>query len=95
VPLTVGVNVWFCDGSKDTEDGVSETVTEGVSVTVAVTDLVESATLVAFTVTVWGLVIKAGAVYKPAAVMLPTTGLSDQVTTVLLVPVTVAEKVWV
>jgi hypothetical protein len=27
VPPTVAVNVWFCDGSKDTEDGVSETVT--------------------------------------------------------------------
>jgi hypothetical protein len=95
VPLTVAVNVWFCDGSKDTEDGVSETVTEGVSVTVAVADLVGSATLVAFTVTVWELVIEAGAVYRPAAVMLPTTGLSDQVTAVLPVLVTVAEKVWV
>jgi hypothetical protein len=52
VPLTVAVNVWFCDGSKDTEDGVSETVTGGASVTAAVADLVGSATLVAFTVTV-------------------------------------------
>ena len=90
VPLTVGVNVWFCDGSKDTEDGVSETVTRGMSVRVAVADFVGSATLVAFTVTVWELVIEAGAVYRPAAVMLPTTGLSDQVTAVLLVLVTVA-----
>ena len=94
VPLTVAVNVWFCEGSKDTEDGVSETATRGVSVTVAVADLVGSATLVAFTVTVWELVIEAGAVYRPAAVMLPTTGLSDQVTAVLPVLVTVAEKVW-
>jgi hypothetical protein len=43
------------------------------------------------TVTVWELVIEAGAVYRPAAVMLPTTGLIDHLTVVL--PVTV--KVWV
>jgi hypothetical protein len=95
VPLTVAVNVWLFDGSKDTEDGVSETVTGGVSVTLAVTDFVGSATLVAVTVTVWELAIEAGAVYRPAAVMLPTTGLSDQVTAVLPVLVTVAEKLWV
>ena len=95
MPLTVAVNVWFCDGSKDSEDGVSETATRGVSVTVAVADLVGSATLVAFTVMVCALAIEAGAVYRPAVVMLPTTGLSDQVTTVLPVLVTVAEKVWV
>jgi hypothetical protein len=96
-PLTVAVNVWFCDGCKDTEDGASETVTltGGFRVTVALADFVGSATLVAFTVTVWELVIEAGAVYRPAAVMLPTIGLSDQVTAVLPVLVTVAEKVWV
>jgi hypothetical protein len=95
VPLTVAVKVWFCDGSNDTEDGVSETVTGGVSVTLAEADLVGSATLVALTVMVWELVIEAGAVYRPAAVMLPTCGLSDQVTAVLPVLVMVAEKVWV
>jgi hypothetical protein len=95
VPLTVAVNVWFCDGCKETEDGVNETITGGFRVMVAVADLVGSATLVAFTVTAWELAIEAGAVYRPAAVMLPTTGLSDQVTTVLPVLVTVAEKVWV
>ena len=95
MPLTEAVNVWFCDGCKDTEDGVSETVTVGFRATVAVADFVGSAALVAFTVTVWELVIEAGAVYRPAAVMLPTSGLSVQVTAVLLVLVTVAEKVWV
>jgi hypothetical protein len=95
VPLTVAVNVWLRDGSKDTEGGVSETVTGGVSVTVAEADLVGAATLVALTVTVCELEIEAGAVYRPAVVMLPTIGLSDQVTAVLLVLVTVAEKVWV
>ena len=64
-------------------------------VTLAVTDFVGSATLVAVTVTVWELAIEAGAVYRPAAVMLPTSGLSDQVTAVLPVLVTVAEKLWV
>ena len=57
--------------------------------------MVGSATLVAVTVTVWELEIEAGAVYRPAAVMLPTTGLIDQVTAVLPVLVTVAEKVWI
>ena len=61
----------------------------------AVTDFVGSATLVAVTVTVWELAIEAGAVYRPAAVMLPTTGLSDQVTAVLPALVTAAEKLWV
>jgi hypothetical protein len=62
-----------------------------------VADFVGSATLVAVTVTVtvWGLLIEAGAVYRPAAVMLPTGGLSDQVTALLPVLVTVAEKLWV
>jgi hypothetical protein len=54
--------------------------------------LVGSATLVAVTVTVWELGIEAGALYRPAALMLPTTGLIDQVTAVLAVLVTVAEK---
>jgi hypothetical protein len=75
--------------------GVTVTLTGGFRVTVAVADLVGSATLVAFTVTVWELTIEAGAVYRPAALMLPTAGLSDHVTAVLLVPVTVAEKLWV
>jgi hypothetical protein len=95
VPVTVAVKVRFCNGCKDTEDGVSETVTGGSKVTVAVANLVGSATLVAVTATVWELEIEAGAVYRPAAVMLPTTGLSDHVTAALLVLVTVAEKVWV
>ena len=95
LPLTVAVNVWLCDGNKDTEDGVSETVTGGASVTVAVANFVGSATLVTFTVTVWELVIEGGAVYRPAAVMLPVSGLSDQVTAVLPVLVTEAEKLWV
>ena len=60
----------------------------------AVADFVGSATLVAVTVTVWALEIEAGAVYRPAALMLPRAGVSDQVTAVLPVLVTAAEKVW-
>src|ERR1035437_9156036 len=95
VPVTVVVNCWVCEAVSEVVEGVSEIVTGGLSVTVALVDLVGSATLVAVTVTVWVPVIEAGAVYRPAAVMLPTTGLSDQVTAVLPVLVTVAEKVWV
>ena len=58
-------------------------------------DLVESAMLVAVTVTVWEPEIEAGAVYMPAALMLPTSGLIDHVTAVLPVLVTVAAKLWV
>jgi hypothetical protein len=32
VPPTAAVNVWFCDGSKDTAGGVSETVTGAFTV---------------------------------------------------------------
>ena len=45
-------------------------------------DLVESAMLVAVTVTVWEPEIEAGAVYRPHALMLPTGGLIDHVTAV-------------
>src|ERR1035441_2510422 len=95
VAPTAAVYCWVWEAVRVVVEGVSEIVTGGLSVTVALVDLVGSATLVAVTVTVWELAIEAGAVYRPAAVMLPTTGLSDQVTAVLPVLVTVAEKVWV
>ncbi len=56
--------------------------------TVAEPDLVVSATLVAVTVTVCVVLIVAGAVYRPALDSVPTGGLRDQVTFVLLDPVT-------
>ena len=64
----------------------------GCSVTVAVALLVASATLAALIVTVCVLAIVAGAVYTPFT-RAPTAGWSDQVTAVLLVPVTEAVKV--
>jgi hypothetical protein len=60
--------------------GITETVTEGLRATVALAELVGLATLVAVTVTVWELVIEAGAVYRPAEVIVPTDGLIDHVT---------------
>jgi hypothetical protein len=57
---------------------------------VALADLVGSATLWAFVVTVCAVRMLGGAVYRPAAEMVPTDGLIDQVTAVLLAPKTVA-----
>ncbi len=71
-------------------------VMPGVIVTVAEPDWVESATLVAVMVTVFGDGAVGGAVYKPALVIIPTvlfppaTPLTLQVTWVFDVPVTVA-----
>src|SRR5438445_8613060 len=69
--------------------GLTDTAT-GLSVTVAVADLVESATLVAVRVMVWEEEIVPGAVYKPLVVRVPVVGLMLPFTVVLLVPVTVA-----
>jgi len=56
----------------------------------SVCELVGFAALVAVMVTVLGYGTVAGAVYRPAAEILPTAGLSDQVTAVFDVPVTTA-----
>ena len=74
---------------------VPEPVAVGVNVTTAVADLLVSAVLVAIIVTVWADVMEAGATYVPPDND-PTEGFIDQVTPVLVVPVTVAVKfaVW-
>ena len=59
-------------------------------VTEALADLVGSATLRAVSVTVCDVGILDGAVYRPAEEIVPTDGLIDQVTAVLLAPETVA-----
>ena len=59
---TAAVNVWACEGVRVTLPGVNATLTGGASDTLALADLVESATLVAVTVTVCALGIEAGAV---------------------------------
>ena len=68
----------------------------GSSATMAVADRVGSATLVAVTETACGVVIVAGAMYKPELEMLPTAGSTDQTTSLLLVPVmvTVNCRLW-
>jgi hypothetical protein len=58
--------------------------------TASLADAVGPATLWAVTVTVCDVRILDGAVYKPAEEIVPTGGLIDQVTAVLLVPKTVA-----
>jgi hypothetical protein len=62
VPATAAVNAWVCDGVRVTLPGVSPMLTGGASDTLALAVLVESATLVAFTVTVCALAIEVGAV---------------------------------
>ena len=64
--------------------------TPGVKATVAVAVLVASARLEAVTVTVCGLLILAGAVYRPPLEIEPTGGLMDHAALVLPDPVTVA-----
>ena len=61
-PPTVAISCWVSAAVRVAESGVNEIVTGELSVTVALTDLVGSATLVAFTVTVCGVVMVAGAV---------------------------------
>jgi len=70
--------------------GDTETVTAGVIVTLAAAVFFVSATLVAVTVTVCGLRSAAGAVYRPPLEIVPTAGLTDHVTPLLVVPITVA-----
>src|SRR5678809_1091661 len=89
VPFTVAVNCVLCDAMTVAFAGLRITlILLGTSWTTAVPDLEESTTLVALMVTVCGLVITEGAVYIPFD-RLPTDGLMDQVTPVLVVPVTV------
>ena len=61
-PVTVAVNCWVWDAVRDAVNGVSETVTGGARAMLALADLVESAALVALTVTVCALEIEPGAV---------------------------------
>src|SRR5262245_52338155 len=67
----------------------------GLSVTLAFADLVESAMLVAVTITVCCAAMVACAVSSPAAELVPAlAGLMPQVTAVLPLPVTVALNCW-
>jgi hypothetical protein len=72
--------------------GLIDTLTAGVTVTVAVADSLESATLVAVTETVVS-VVTLGAVNTPEPETDPLV--ADQVTERLLLPVTLAVNCWV
>src|ERR1017187_2383161 len=69
VPPTVAVYCWVWVAARVAESGVNEIVTGGLSVTVALADLVGSATLVAVTVTVWAAAIVAGGGVRARAVV--------------------------
>ena len=64
MPVTVGVKVVLWPPMTDTVAGarLRPTTAVGLSEMVAVADLVESTVLAAFNVTVWALLIVAGAV---------------------------------
>jgi hypothetical protein len=69
--VTVAVNCKVCPAVKLPLAGLIDTVTTGVSVTVALADLSGSAALVAVTVNVWDEEIEAGAVYSPVEESVP------------------------
>lgn len=93
--LTVGVNCCVWPPPRAAVGGATDTVIGGASVIVAVANLVVSAWLVAVTVTVCCVVMLAGAVYRPVALIVPGAfeGI-DQITPVLLEFVTGAENCW-
>ena len=61
LPVIVAVNCWVCEIVSEAAGGVSEIVT-GMRLIMALADWVESASLVAVTVTFWALAMEAGAV---------------------------------
>jgi hypothetical protein len=85
------VKVTDCELVTVADEG--EIVTPGSRLIVADVLFVESAALLAMTITVAGAEKTAGAVYvalSPVETSVPKTGLSDQVTAVFAEPVTVA-----
>lgn len=94
--VTTELNDWVWEADRLAVAGHSDTPTapSGFRVMVAIANLLFSATLVAVTVTVCGLDIVAGAVYRPALDIgdesVPNAGLNDQVTAVFDVPLTKA-----
>jgi hypothetical protein len=99
LPVTSAVNCTFFKAVSAALRGLTPTLTPppagGTSVTAALEDLVESATLVAVTVIRSVPLITEGAVYNPFT-KVPIEGVMDQVTAVFALPVTVAENcaVW-
>src|SRR5205085_1997519 len=90
VPVTEAANCCVSPAVRFAVFGLTVTAIVGLRFTVAVSDLLVSATLVALTVAVCVVGIEAGAVYRPLALIVPGPAMTAQVTAVLLVPVTVA-----
>jgi hypothetical protein len=88
-PETEAVNCCVLPAVSVTVVGLRDMAT-GCSVTVAAAVLVVSAELLAVTVTVCEELTDAGAVYSPLVEIVPTDGLIDQVTAVLVDPDTEA-----
>src|SRR5258708_27182502 len=76
--------------SSEREAGVTETMTGGLRVIVAVADLEGSAALVAVTVTVWVARMEARNSKRPASSHPPTPAAVYHLTAVLVAPVTTA-----
>lgn len=95
VLATVAVNCCVPLATRLTAVGATVRVTGGISVTVAVADLVVSALLVAITTTDCVLEIEVGAVYIPLVLIAPTLGLIVHPTPVVAVLVTAAVNCWV
>src|SRR6266540_2482561 len=89
-PLTAAVNCLVWDAARLAVAGPRVIETVGVSATTALAVLLRSARLPAVTVTFCALPIVAGAVYKPPLEIVPTRGLIDHETPVLLEPLTAA-----
>jgi hypothetical protein len=94
-PVTLAVNCRVCELDKVAEVGLTPTATGGTRLIIALADLVESAALVAVMVTLWAVLMLAGAVYRPLPDNVPTAGLKLQVAAVLVLPVTLAVNCFV
>jgi len=90
--VSVATNCCTCEGYI-ADPAPTETVI-GNSVTVADADLLALATLVAVTTTVCCEEMGVGGVYTPELLTVPTAGLTNHVTAVLLVFVTVGVNCW-
>ena len=89
LPVTFAVNCLLWDAERVVLEGLTPTLTTGVSWTVALADFVGSAALVAVIVTDCAALIAEGAVYKPFD-SVPRAGFIDQTTEALALPLTVA-----
>src|SRR5450759_3428326 len=90
LPVTLAVYCCVWPALNVALAGLTETLTGGTSVMLALALLVVSAALVAFTVTLCSAVTEFGAAYNPLVEIVPTAGFTDQVTPLLDEPLTVA-----